>query len=150
MSTPTKPPAKNSNIFLSETAYQQKLRNEEEVQENKSSRHNSVTAAVSNGQTTSQALASRPQALTEEKQRHLISKQSPSPLHHTFLLGRARFTAQPLSALLESFPESARSKSCLFHVKVDENWGRSTSHSLKVKIVNLYCCCCTLDLVAKF
>ena len=31
-------------------------RNEEEVQENKSSRHNSVTAAVSNVQTTSQAL----------------------------------------------------------------------------------------------
>ena len=29
-----------------------------------------------------------------------ISKQSPSPLHHTFLLGRACFTAQPLSALL--------------------------------------------------
>ena len=28
-----------------------------------------------------------------------ISKQSPSPLHRTFLLGRARFTAQPLSAL---------------------------------------------------
>ena len=28
-----------------------------------------------------------------------ISKHSPSPLHHTFLLGRARFTAQPLSAL---------------------------------------------------
>ena len=28
-----------------------------------------------------------------------ISKQSPSPLHHTFFLGRARFTAQPLSAL---------------------------------------------------
>ena len=28
-----------------------------------------------------------------------ISKQSPRPLHHTFLLGRARFTAQPLSAL---------------------------------------------------
>ena len=26
---------------------------------------------------------------------------------------------------LESFPESARSKSCLFQVKVDENWGRS-------------------------
>ena len=31
-------------------------RNEEEVQENKSSRHNSVTAAVSHGQTTSQVL----------------------------------------------------------------------------------------------
>ena len=29
-----------------------------------------------------------------------ISKQSPSPLHHTFLLRRARFTAQPLSALV--------------------------------------------------
>ena len=28
-----------------------------------------------------------------------ISKHSPSPLHHTFLLGRARFTALPLSAL---------------------------------------------------
>ena len=28
-----------------------------------------------------------------------ISKQGPSPLHHTFLLGRACFTAQPLSAL---------------------------------------------------
>ena len=31
-----------------------------------------------------------------------ISKHSPSPLHHTVLLGRARFTAQPLSALLPS------------------------------------------------
>ena len=31
-------------------------RNEKEVQENKSSRHNSVTVALSNGQTTSQAL----------------------------------------------------------------------------------------------
>ena len=47
-----------------------------------------MTAAVSNVQTTSQAL-------TEAE-----SKQSPSPLHHTFLLGRARFTAQPLSALV--------------------------------------------------
>jgi len=31
-----------------------------------------------------------------------ISKQSPSPLHHTFLLGRALFTAQPLSALIRT------------------------------------------------
>ena len=31
-----------------------------------------------------------------------ISKQSPSPLHHTFLLGRARFTAQTLSALVRT------------------------------------------------
>ena len=67
-------------------------RNEEEVQENESRGHNSVTAAVSNGQTTSQAL-------TEVENK---SKQGPSPLHHTFLLGRARFTAQPLSALLGS------------------------------------------------
>ena len=38
----------------------------------------------------------------KKNKRHLISKQSPSPLHHTFLLGRARFTAQPLSALVNS------------------------------------------------
>ena len=45
---------------------------------------------MSNGQTTLQAL-------TEvEKQATFLS----SPLHQTFLLGRARFTAQPLSALL--------------------------------------------------
>ena len=37
----------------------------------------------------------RPKSKTSD-----ISKQSPSPLHHTFLLGRARFTAQPLSALV--------------------------------------------------
>ena len=63
------------------------------MQENKSSRHNSVTAAVSNGQTASLALG--PESKTSD-----ISKQSPSPLHHTFLLGRARFTARPLSALV--------------------------------------------------
>ena len=60
-------------------------RNEKEVQENKSSCHNSGTAALPNVQTTSQAL----------------TKHSPSLLHHTcLLLGRARFTAQPLSALI--------------------------------------------------
>ena len=37
-----------------------------------------------------------------------ISKQSPSPLHHTFLLGRARFTAQLLSALVQSVDEYVR------------------------------------------
>ena len=63
-------------------------KNEEEEQENKSSSHNSVTAAVSNGQTTSQAL-------TEEAKTSDISKQSPSPLHHTFLLGRARSFHRP-------------------------------------------------------
>ena len=65
------------------------------MQENKSNRHNSVTAAVSNGQTTSLALG--PESKTND-----ISKQSPSPLHHTFFLGRARFTALPLSALVVS------------------------------------------------
>ena len=52
LSTPTKPPAKNSNICLSDDSVPAQ-RNEEEVQENNSSRHNSVTAAVSNVQTTS-------------------------------------------------------------------------------------------------
>ena len=66
------------------------------MQENNSSRHDSVTEwqCLINGQTTSQA------ALTEventRKQATFVSReQSPSPLHHTFLLGRARFTAQP-------------------------------------------------------
>ena len=54
LSTPTKPPAKIATLPLGDSVPAQK--NEEEVQENKSSRHNSVTAAVSNGQTTSQAL----------------------------------------------------------------------------------------------
>ena len=55
LSTPTKPPAKKyENLPLGDSVPAQ--RNEEEVQENKSSRHNSVTAAVSNVQTTSQAL----------------------------------------------------------------------------------------------
>ena len=45
-------------------------KNEEEVQENKSSRHNSVTAAVSNGQTTSEALTE-----VENKQ-HFAESQS--------------------------------------------------------------------------
>ena len=71
-------------------------RNEGEEQENNSSRHNSVTAAVSNVQTTSYRKP-RPKSKTSD-----ISKQSPSPLHHTFLLRRARFTAQPLSALASS------------------------------------------------
>ena len=39
----------------------------------------------------------------------VISKKRPSPLHHTFLLGRARFTAQPLSALVVTNVARARS-----------------------------------------
>ena len=41
-----------------------------------------------------------------------ISKQSPSPLHHTFLLGRARFTAKPLSALINT-TRTAPIRSCV-------------------------------------
>ena len=62
-------------------------RNEEGVQENNSSRHNSVAAELSNGQTTSQVLI-----MTEVKTGD-ISKENPIPLHHTFLVGRARFTS---------------------------------------------------------
>ena len=76
------------------TSTKERGRSARKPEENKSSRHNSVTAAVSNGQTTSQALT-EVQSKTSD-----ISKQSPSPLHHTFLLGRARFTARPLSALV--------------------------------------------------
>ena len=43
-----------------------------------------------------------------------ISKQSSSPLHHTFLLGRARFNAQPLSALLLPLPIVPRALSFSF------------------------------------
>ena len=57
---------------------------------------NSMTAAVSNGQTTSQALT---EVANKPKQATFLC---PSPLHHTFLLGRARFTAQPLSALVRT------------------------------------------------
>ena len=52
-------------------------KNEEEEQENKSSRHNSVTAAVSNGQTTSQALTEvtnkRKQAESQSTASHLFA-----------------------------------------------------------------------------
>ena len=65
---------------------------------------NSVTAAVSNGQTTSHALT---EVANKPKQATFLC---PSPLHHTFLLGRARFTAQPLSALLYKFYWAAMNK----------------------------------------
>ena len=57
LSTPTKPPAKKKkkeHLPLADSVPAQ--RNEEELQENESRGHNSVTAAVSNGQATSQAL----------------------------------------------------------------------------------------------
>ena len=91
LSTPTKPPAKNSNICLSETAYQHKGTRKKCKKTNQ--------AAIIQWQR--QRLMDKPHRKPWPKSKTSdISKQSPSPLHHTFLLGRARFTAQPLSALL--------------------------------------------------
>ena len=88
-----KPPAKNSNICLSETAYQHK------GTRNKCKKTNQ--AAIIQWQR--QCLMYKPHRQPWPKSKTSdISKQSPSPLHHTFLLGRARFTAQPLSALMRT------------------------------------------------
>ena len=93
LSTPTKPPAKNSNICLSETAYQHK------GTRNKCKKTNQ--AAIIQWQR--QCLMDKPHHKPWPKsKRSNISKQSPSPLHHTFLLGCARFTAQPLFALAKT------------------------------------------------
>ena len=54
-STPTKPPAKNSSICLLETTYQHKG-TRKKCKKTDQAAINSVTAAVSNGQTASQAL----------------------------------------------------------------------------------------------
>ena len=75
--TPTKPPAKNSNICLSETVYQHKGTRKKCKKTNQ--------AAIIQWQR--QCLMDKPH------RKH--SKQSASPLHYTFLLGSARFTAQP-------------------------------------------------------
>ena len=91
LSTPTKPPAKNSKICLSKTAYQHKGTRKKCKKTNQ--------AAIIQWQR--QCLMYKahrkhwPKSKTSD-----ISKHSPSPLHHTFLLRRARFTAQPLSALI--------------------------------------------------
>ena len=91
LSTPTKPPAKNNNICLSETAYQHKGTR-------KKCKKTNQDAII---QWQRQCLMYKPHRKPWPKSKTSdISKQSPSPLHHTFLLGRARFTAQPLSALL--------------------------------------------------
>ena len=90
LSTPTKPPAKNSNICLSETAYQHKGARKKCKKTNQ--------AAIIQWQR--QCLMYKPHRKPWPKSKtSSISKQSPSSLHHTFLLGRASFTAQPLSAL---------------------------------------------------
>ena len=105
LSTPTKPPAKNSNICLSEAAYQHKGTR-------KKCKKTDQAAII---QWQRQCLMGKrhrkpwPKSKTSD-----ISKQSPSQLHHTFLLGRARFTAQPLSPLLlRTYERSTCSKSTL-------------------------------------
>ena len=98
LSTPTKPPAKNSNICLSETAYQHKGTRKKCKKTNQ--------AAIIQWQR--QCLMDKPHRKPWPKSKTSdISKQGPSPLHHTFLLGRARFTAQPLSALVDGDARSA-------------------------------------------
>ena len=95
LSTPTKPPAKNSNICLSETVYQHKGTRKKCKKTNQ--------AAIIQWQR--QCLMYKPHRKPWPKSKtNDISKQSPSPLHHTFLLGRARFTAQPISALIAGAP----------------------------------------------
>ena len=90
LSTPTKPLAKNSNICLSETAYQHKGTRKKCKKTNQ--------AAIILGQL--QCLMDKPhRKLWPKSKTSYISKQSPRTLHHTFLLGRSRFTAQLLSAL---------------------------------------------------
>ena len=102
LSTPTKPRAKNSNICLSETVYQHKGTRKKCKKTNQ--------AAIIQWQR--QCLTYKPHRKPWPKSKTSdISKQSPSPLHHTFLLGRARFTAQPLSALRDTVPLTAILKS---------------------------------------
>ena len=85
LSAPTKPLAKNSNISLSETVYQHK-------EKRKKCKKTTQTAMIQ-----WQCLMDKPHRKPWQKSKTGdISKQSPSPLHHTFLLGRARFTVQPL------------------------------------------------------
>ena len=99
--TPTKPPAKNSDICLSETAYQLKGTRKKCKKTNQ--------AAIIQWQR--QCLMYKPHRKPWPKSKTSdISKQSPSPLHHTFLLGRARFTAQPLSALTQRGQSEERSE----------------------------------------
>ena len=90
LSTPIKPPAKNSNICLSEAAYEHKGTR-------KKCKKTNQGAVI---QWLRQCLMDKPHRKPWPKPKTSdVSKQSPSLLHHAFLLGRARFTAQPLSAL---------------------------------------------------
>ena len=90
LSTPTKPPAKNSNICLSEAAYRHKGTRD------KCKKTNQGAIIQWQRQWLMDKAHRKPSPKSKTSD---VSKQSPSPLHHTFLLGSARFTAQPLSAL---------------------------------------------------
>ena len=75
LSTPTKPPTKNSNICLSETAYQHKGTRKKCKKTNQ--------AAIIQWQR--QCLMDKPHRKPWPKSKTSdIFKQSPSPLHHTF------------------------------------------------------------------
>ena len=109
LSTPTKPPAKKKrNICLSQTAYQHKGTR-------KNCKKTNQGAII---QWQQQCLMDKPHRKPWPKSETSdFFKQSPSPLHHTFMLGRIRFTAQPLSALLSAlyFVRLAKRRSLLYH-----------------------------------
>ena len=84
------PQKKNGNICLSETAYQHKRTRKKYKK--------TTQAALILWQR--QCLMDKPHPKPCSKSKTGdISNQSPSPLHHTFSLGRVRFTAQSLFAL---------------------------------------------------
>ena len=147
LSTPIKPPAKNCNICLSETAYQHKGTRKECKKTNQ--------AAIIQWQR--QCLMDKahrkpwPKSKTSD-----ISKQSPGPLHHTFLLGRARFTAQPLSALVYKrfqLPLIPPGNQILWNILTNlKNWTESDKVWSRAKSLfgwRFRCCCrrryCTRD-----
>ena len=92
LSAPTKPLAKNSNISFSETVYQHKGKR-------KKCKKTTQTAMIQ-----WQCLMDKPHRKPWQKSKTGdISKQRPTPLHHTFLLGRASFTVQPLHVRHKGF-----------------------------------------------
>ena len=108
LSSPTKPPAKNSKICLSETAYQHK--------ETRKKCKKTNQAAIIQWQRQCLMYKTHRKPWPKSKTSD-ISKQSPSPLHHTFLLESARFTSQPLSALVCSRDNFAPKTGCLAWVQ---------------------------------
>ena len=112
LSTPTKPPAKIAT-FASR-------RQHTGTKERGGSARKQNQAAIIQWQR--QRLMDKPHRKPWPKSKtNDISKQSPSPLHHTFLLGHARFTAQPLSALIANEAEGGHEgerNNCLSKIKL--------------------------------